>query len=322
MIRWLTGLVAVAALLWSGWWLVGSAWVLRGVTAGVEDLRAQGWEIAYDDLSVAGFPNRFDTNVDAPQVTAPDGATGWSAPFLQVFALTYRPTHLIAVAPHEMMFFGPRGQVQVTSDDLRGSVVGSALTDPVLVRATVTGERVAVSGDGFDVALEAAQVATRQAGSEAVHDVALTLSGMTLGTNLRALLDPGQVLPPVIGTVSADTQITLTEAVGAGRSPLIAGVTVRNAALAWGDVRLDINGDVVVGVGGVPEGTLTLRAEGWRQVLRLAVGLGLLDEARLPLIAAGVGAMADGDGAVTLDLVLAGGQMSLAGIPLGPVPGL
>ncbi len=322
MIRWLIALVTAAAVLWSGWWLVGSTLVLRATRAGVETLRAEGWRIAYDDLSISGFPNRFDTTVEAPRVATPDAAAAFSAPFFQVFALSYRPHHLIAVAPHEMAFETPRGRIDVTSADLRGSIIGSGLSEPVLRRSTLTGEVVAVSAGDLGVTIEAGQVATRQAGSDAVHDVAVALSGLALSPALRALVDPGDVLPAVLGTVTADAQVVLTDAVGAGHSPQVEALEIRDAALAWGEVRLTVEGRLDVAADGTPEGVLTVRAEGWRQVLRLAVGLGLVDERRLPLLSAGLGGLADGDGIVTLDLVLADGEMTLGSMPLGPAPRL
>lgn len=322
MIRWLIALVTAAALLWSGWWLVASTLALRATEAGVETLRADGWDIAYDKLSIAGFPNRFDTTVEAPRVTTPDGAVAFAAPFFQVFALSYRPNHLIAIAPPEMAFETPRGRIEITSGDLRGSVVGSGLSEPVLMRFTLAGRSVGIGAGDLGVTLDTGQIATRQAGSDAVHDVALTLSGLALSPALPALTDPGGVLPAAIETVSADAQATLTDAVGMGLSPRLAALDVRAASLAWGDLRLDVEGRLDVAADGTPEGVLTLRAEGWSQALRLAVGLGLIAEQRLPLLTAGLGGMADGDGALTLDLVLADGQMTLGSIPLGPAPRL
>ncbi len=173
MMRWLVGLVIAAAVLWAGWWLAGSTLVLRGATAGIEDLRAEGWDIVYDDLSVAGFPSRFDVTVDAPDVTSPDGGFGFAAPFLQVFALSYRVNHIIAVAPHEMTVRLPQSDLVVTSEDLRASVVGSGLTDPVLVRATLAGRTVEAALGDLGATVDAVQLATRQAGGETLHDVAL-----------------------------------------------------------------------------------------------------------------------------------------------------
>ena len=72
----------------------------------------------------------------------------------------------------------------------------------------------------------------------------------------------------------------------------------------------------------MPEGTLTLDLRGWQSALRLAVSLGLLPVERLPLLSAGLAAMAEADGSASMDLVFADGQMRLGLVPLGPAPRL
>lgn len=320
--RWLTIGVAVLAALWSAWWFAGSTAFERGAVAAIEAARARGWQIGYDDLSVAGFPNRFDTTIDAPRVTSPDGSFGWSAPFVQVFALSWRPNHLIAVAPNEMTFDLAPGTLAVTSTDLRASAALSLSTQPELLRATVAGTGLATAGLGLDATLETGQLAMRQAGGEGEYDVALALAALRPGEALRAAIDPFATLPPVVGALDVDIHATLDGPLGAGAAPRLLALDLRGARLAWGDLRAEATGRVTFDPAGVPEGVVSLDVAGWQAALRLAASAGALPPERLPLVTAGLAGMAAEDGRVTLDLTLEGGEMRLGPIPLGPAPRL
>ena len=321
--RWLTIGVAVVAALWSAWWFVGSAAFERGAVAGIEAARARGWEILYDDLSVTGFPNRFDTHVAAPRVTTPDGRASWSAPFLQVFALAYRPNRLIAVAPEAMAFELPVGRVDVTSGDLRASAAFTASTSPELERAAAAGQALGVAGAGLDATVGAAQLALRRADGEAsVYDVALGVSDVRPARALRAAIDPFETLPASVDALDVDLTAALDRPLGPGGAPEIRAIELREARLAWGDLRVTARGAVAVDDAGVPEGSVAIEVEGWQAALRVAASTGLVPAERLPLLTAGLAGMADDDGRLALDLVLEDGGMRLGPIPIGPAPTL
>ncbi len=57
----------------------------RGTLALVEQLRADGWQVDYADLGVAGFPNRIDTTVTGLTLADASGQNGWAAPEVQVY---------------------------------------------------------------------------------------------------------------------------------------------------------------------------------------------------------------------------------------------
>ncbi len=320
--RWLTIGVAVLALGWSAYWFVGRAAFERGVVAGIEAARAAGWDVAYDDLSVTGFPNRFDATLDAPRVVAPGGAFGWSAPFVQAFALSYRPNRLIVVAADAMVLDLPLGRVDVTTEDLRASVALSASTRPEFERATAVAARMALAGAGIDATVEGAQLAMRRTEGEAEYDVALSVAGLRLGDALRAAVDPSGALPAAIRSLDANVHATLDRPLGVEGEPRLVAMRIEDARLVWGDLRLDLGGAVAFGADGAPDGTLTLDAAGWEAALRIAAALGAVPEAQMPLLTAGLAGMAGEDGTIALDLTFADGAMRLGAIPLGPAPRL
>ena len=58
--RGLLALVAVLALAWAGYWVVGSRAVHRAAEACFAQVRAQGLTADHGRLAVRGFPSRFD----------------------------------------------------------------------------------------------------------------------------------------------------------------------------------------------------------------------------------------------------------------------
>ena len=316
MIRMLTVLVGLAALAWSGWWVVGRNAALSGIEAGIVAAEAQGWTIAYDDLGVAGFPNRFDTTATDLSVATPEG-WGLTAPFLQVFALSYRPNHVIAVAPHEMRVATPAGAAEIRSDDLRASAVTSPSRGEI-DRATVTAEALTLDGRGWTVGLSSGQVAVRQAGGPETYEIAAGLSDIRPGGPAWEAMPPGP-LPARIGAVRLDALVMLDGPAIAGATPSFRSVDLRSLSMGWDGVRLDLSGPIRVDSDGLPSGSLTLRAEGWRDLLGMAVAAGFVTGVQEPLLAAGLGGLSQPDGSVEIPVVLRGGVISLAGFPLGPI---
>ncbi len=310
--RWLTILVAVAALLWSGWWWIGSSAMEGGVTDAIASARDEGWEVETSTLSVGGYPNRFDTTARDLAVTAPDGAWGVDLAVLQVLALSYRPGRFIAVPSSPIAVATPTGPVEITHDDIRASAAFALSTDPALLRATAVGETLALRGTDWIAGAERAQLSLRANPEEAdAYDMALSVAALTLG---GAALDPR--LPDRIDTVSADGTVFLDGPPGGEMR--IVRIALRDMAVAWDDIRVALSGDVEIGRSGLARGELLLRLTGWRELLTLSEALGL-PRGQAMLLAGGLGGL-ETDGRVEVPLNLRDGTLFFGAIPLAPLP--
>jgi len=103
--RRLTILVIAAACLYSIYWFVGASRIEVGAKAALAQMQADGWEASHTDLATRGYPSRFDTTITELGLQPPDGSWRYTTPFAQAFALSYRPTHVIAAFAdtHELM---------------------------------------------------------------------------------------------------------------------------------------------------------------------------------------------------------------------------
>ena len=109
-------------LLWAGYWVVGSRAVAGGAATWFAGAADQGITASQSGISVSGFPNRFDLTVTAPHLSDPASGWGWQAPFAQVFAMTWKPWHVIAALPNSQDIIAPGQRITLASSKMRASL--------------------------------------------------------------------------------------------------------------------------------------------------------------------------------------------------------
>lgn len=314
------------AALWSGYWFVGKSAVERGFEAFLEQAPTRGLEVSQAGYGVAGFPSRFDLTVTEPRVTDRRSQTVWEAPFVQVFSLSYQPWHVIAAFAPTQTIRTPAEDLTLVSSKLQASVVVTPGAALALDRSTVVGDAVQVTSSlGWQVAADQIRFATRADPSLAnTHDIGVELVNLTPDPRLATRLPD---LPAQISLARLDANVTLSGPIdrfAAATRPQVTAVSLRNAALTWGNLGVTAQGDLVM-VGGLPEGRIDIRVTGWRNLVTLATNLGMVtpDVAQTMLGVLTAYATSSGDPEVLqMPLVLAGGFMSLGPLPLGPIPRL
>jgi hypothetical protein len=310
MMRILTILVLVAALGWSGYWVAGWLALTRGIEAGVAEARAQGWDIAWDDLSVAGFPNRFDTGVTGFAARGPEG-WGLQAPRLAVMALSYKPNEIILVPGTPLAVLTPAGPIDLRAEDLRAFVALDLSNPPLPSRGEVEATALSVRGAGISATLTRGLAAMREAEADLSYDLALSLADL-------ALEGVDTPLPTRLDLVEIDATATLDRALA--EEPRLTALTLRRAELAWDETRLDLTGEIEIGPSGLPEGELVLALEGWRALLELLIELGL-PPGQATLLSGGLSEV-EQDGRAEIPLTLSRGMLRFGAIPLTPLPRL
>lgn len=325
--RKLLWLTALAAIFYGGYWFVGSRAVLSGVETALADLRAEGIaDVA--SVSLAGFPSRFDVTLTEPRLTSVDGKTSWQAPFVQFFALSYRPNHLIAVWPHAQTIRLGAETLTVHSSDLRASANFTAGLSLPLEKATLEGHGLTLSSNfGWSVLAEKLILAARRSEQGAAsHELALAIDGLAPGDDLRKVIDPTARHPATADAARAALVVdfdrpvdrTLTE------TPLhITAFRTIDAHLKWGDMVLTATGDIRVDPAGYPAGRIEISATNWRDILALFVDGGALEPDLARTYAAGLAAIAKGAGdadVLKMPILFADRSVWLGPFLIGPAP--
>ncbi|MCI5085422.1 MAG: DUF2125 domain-containing protein [Rhodovulum sp.] len=315
--RKLLSITIVLALLWAGYWFVAARGLDKALNAGIEAQRAAGWTIAYDDLSVSGFPNRLDTTLTAPTITAPTGDFGWSAPFFQVLTLSYRPNHIIAVWPETQTLTLPDlGKVTVLNTDMRASAVVRAEGDLTLDRANLVAEQIAARFETGDrIAADKVLLALRATEEPTTYDVAVDATGLSAADH-------------VITATKVNARIGLSQPLNRfalAPLPHATRVDLDNARIEWGETVVTATGGFDIDLDGYATGALTLGITNWRAALSMAQDMGAMRPADVQQATRVLRLLAASDGDdTTLDvpLSLRGGQVWLGPINLGRMPRL
>ncbi|MBP1805735.1 DUF2125 domain-containing protein [Rubellimicrobium aerolatum] len=310
--------VAGLAALYAGYWFVGSSQVEAGARAALAGMEARGWEVEYADLSTTGFPSRFDTTVTELRATSPDGVVRWAAPFVQVFALSYRPNQVIVVGPPEQTVTVAGQDLGVTADGLRASAtVGWSTALPLDHAAVESGPLAVVSDGGWSLSLDRLLGAVRMAGPGAnSYDLFLEGTGIVPAGLPERFGSLGLDQLRFDGQVVLDAPIDRRLAV----PPRATALTVRSLRIAQGDVALGGTGELAPDAQGFLAGRITLTVENWRGLLDRLEAAGLLPFARGSLVERGLEQASRGGANLELPVTLAEGQVRALGVTLFDAP--
>jgi len=326
-VRILLILILVVTGAWCAYWFIASSGIRSGFAAWFEARRAEGWVAEVQELGVAGFPNRIDTSFTGLSLADPETGLAWDAPFFQILALSYRPNHVIAVWPGEQRIATPREKFTLESGDMRASLVLRPNRDLELVRTTLTAKDLTIQADGSERAtrLAALTLAAERVAADAAPTYRLGLSSDGVMPALPIRL--GRTLPDALETLRADMTVTFDapwdrHAIEDAR-PQPRRIDIRLAEARWAQLELLVAGALDVDARGLPDGSLTVKARNWREILRLAVETGSLRPAVARRLEDGLSLVAGLAGnSRTLDIPLEfrRGGMFLGPVPLGPAP--
>jgi hypothetical protein len=327
--RALLGIVLAVAALWAGYWWVGSSAVERGAVDWFAAQEAQGITARNGGIAVQGFPNRFDLTVTDPDLADPAQGIGWSAPFVQVFAMTWKPWHLIAALPNTQTLTLPDQAVTVDSSRMMASLLMHPDTAMGLNETRFEAADLALASDqGWSLTVAQVNASTLEDATKAnTHRLGLSVKGIVLGDGLAKAVAAAD-LPAQLDSIHLDAHASLTAPLDrhAGEThPALTGLDLADASLNWGALKLTAKGTLTADEAGFAQGEIAIRVEGWRRLPPLLVAVGAIKPQLAPTIARALEVMAQGGtDPQILDVVLkcAQGRMVLGPLPLGPAPRL
>lgn len=320
--------ILIAAAAWSGYWFIGSHGLKSAYETWFEARRDDGWQAEYADLSVRGFPNRFDTTFTDLAIADPTTGWAWEAPFFQLLALSYRPNSVIAVFPPESTIATPAGRLALTTSDTKASLTLGASARLPLQRAALVGNDIGIADGEEAVTLDTLRLAAELLpGAETDYHLGFHAEGLTLPDPLLAKLARGVALPEQVNRLHVDADVKFDapwdlDAIEQQR-PQPQHIRLRLAEAEWGALKLSATGELDIDSAGVPVGEISFKAENWRDMLELAVAAGALPEGVASSAEKALGLVAKLSGrADTLNATIEfrDGGMYLGPVPLGEAP--
>ena len=321
--RLLLGILVIGSALWGGYWFIGERTVEAEITRWLDQASNQQLEVGYQGINTTGFPNRFDTTVAEPWFVDHRNGFGWSAPFLKIFALSYKPNHIVAVLPHEQTLRLGDTEMYLQNEDMRASLKVDPNSDLTLDQLRLSADALTLNVAATDIDIARVFLATRRAVAQtAALDVAVKVSNLDLSDDVQRLLDPSLTLPNVIDGLEMETTIQFSDDIGLrGKPPRMVRLLIDKARLSWGELSLSLRGDVQTDTQGFAAGTLTLEAKNWRQVFAVLSRAGVVDQ----IWEGAIAPLAEADGNprdLSAPLTLNNGLIYFGPLPLGPAPKL
>ncbi|MCF2869694.1 DUF2125 domain-containing protein [Octadecabacter sp. G9-8] len=322
-------LVVVAATLYGGYWFVGRSQIQDRLTEALVQVDAGDYDLSYDTLHTRGFPSRFDTTITDLEFYDPTGRVTYFAPTFQLFALSYRPNEVIAVFPQEQTLDIDGEVFTLITNDMRASGKVRANAALAFQTATIEADNPRIrSEEGAELAMASLLAAMRLSpGTTQTYDAFVEARSIVLPEDIRRMIDPQNLQPPIIQNLRFDSDVTLSAPIelngDAAMSAQIETLSITEFALAWGDMSLSAIGDVTPDDFGVLNGSISISARNWQQALDLAVSTGVVNADRRFLVLEIANNMDETPhipDTLTLTLNITDGNMMLGAMPLGAAP--
>jgi hypothetical protein len=322
------GLFAIFVLAWSAGWFWARSEAQARMDAGVAALRQAGYEVAWKDRRIGGYPFRLNINLTEARVR---DRSGWAleAPALEGQAYLHAPTTWIIAAPRGLTFTRPiGGPVTVTGKLVRASLSHFQNTPPNL------------SFEGVDLSFQpaaGAQPFSLQAAERVEFHLreAPAAVGDEAGVWLSVKNGKGQ-LTGLLGRIAGDKPISIewdgrlskasalrgSDWPSAVRAWALAGgrMTVKRGGLTAGDALIGVNsGWLSVGSDGRAVGVLDVSLRQAPRALATLGQTGAIPADRAEAAAAVTQARQSGDLA-RATINFEAGQTTLGPVAIAPAP--
>lgn len=328
--RKLLWLLIFGVVIWSGWWVIASVGMQRGVSAWFLARKAEGWQAELTDIERAGYPTHIQTHLVGLQVADPETGVAVELDEVSLSAPAYWPGYLtinlpeepiLLASPYGRSFLGMAGSIAElrvrpgTQLEFQSMLMGAQAW------AWFNDSQTLLNGDAMRL-----QMVQSEAERE-VYKVDFDALNLTPGPEWRETVALPSDWPQAFESVVADMTVIFdrpwTREALDSRRPQPVVVTLHGIKAIWGDLSFRALGDINVDPFGVPEGRITVKIENWQQMLALAETSGIVSGAFRFQAEAVLGALAQMTGStkgLDVDIVFADGKMTVGPVSLGKAP--
>lgn len=324
--------VVALVVLWSLAWGGLALWLRSGITGWFDARAAEGWQAEYTAADLSGYPLHHVTTLREPALADPTTGRAWSADWLRFESPAIWPGRQSLTFPDTPQYISYFDNTQVlTATDMVADLdlaMGLALE---LRKMQLQSGPWALTAR--DVELAAGSGATmgmiQDETVPELYSIVLDIPDFAPAQRVRRLMGGEDSLPDTFDALQMTMDVRFDRpwdrsALELTR-PQPRRIDLRLAEIAWGPLRISATGGFDVDAGGVPEGKLSIRAENWREMLRMAETAGAVPRAVAQSAERALGFLAGLGGnrkALDVQLNVSGGVVALGPLPLGPAPRL
>ena len=324
--KWMFKLLMLMATLWSGYWYVGYRAQKELFSGLLENSRIMGWVSESQELSIIGYPNRFDTTLTDFRFQSPDRQWGWAGESFQIKALSYKPNHVILAWPGEQMLQTPEGDFSFNAELLLASLVLSPTSDLPLSRLQLEGEAIALSGPtGQDAMISTLNAALFQ--DEATptrYRLGVDLQNITLPDFMGNMPVRGFDLPDIVEQIRLSTRLDFDREIDrtamAGSAPKPIHALIEPSTIRWGEAELTLEGELSAANNGYVEGELSFEISNWQPLFEAFKQLSSLSTTEKLTLKRALDGASSQNGLLVFTLRFENGQSRIGPFTIGPAP--
>lgn len=321
--------VIVAVAIWSAFWAIGAFGLRTAFSEWFAARAAEGWQADYAQLVTAGYPFTHKIDFQNPALADPGTGAAWRADSIGFESPALWPGRQVvhfAQTPQLLSYFDAKQTL--TADAMRADLrIAPSLTLP-LKTLSLTAQDWDLSQDG-DLTMKGAGLVLAMTRLEGPTDYQFDVAvpDFTPGRRLRRIMGGAENLPDSFDALQLDAQVVFDRPWDRRaleeRRPQPVAIDLHLAEAAWGPLQLSFSGQLDILDGGVPEGQIAVRAEQWREMLRMGQNAGAIPASLVQAAEQGLGFLAGLSGrpdSLDVRLNFTGGVVALGPVPLGPAP--
>jgi hypothetical protein len=325
-LRKLYWIVGILAVLWSGYWALGTYALRQGAYQAIAEATRNGNFIS-PDIASAGFPTSFDITLERLDIGSAESGLRWETPSLRLQAAAWRPWHLVALLDDQHSFAMATEDITLSVDDARASLTVTPDSSLTLSQLAVTLIQPMVqSSRAWKGSADLAEVQVNLLPNGPANSYAVVADA------INTVLDPTFVaatgLDRTISRIDLDATLSFSAPIdrhAGATKPQITAVTLQGLKIEWGQVVLSADGSITADTDGLAKGRIDLTVQGWRRLVPAMVGIGAITPEVAPSVTGFLNAMAAQGGdpeTLAIPLVYQNGVGTFGPIPLGPAPRL
>lgn len=328
IVKWILGLV----LLWSLFWAIAAFTLRTGITGWFDLRQAEGWQAEMSGIETGGYPWRHQTRLVDPLLADPQTGRAWSADSLLIDSPAIWPgrqTLRFAETPQYLSYFDDTEILTARNMAAKLDLEPGLALELKSMGLTSDAWSVATQDDMLAQGSALQLTMTQDEESPETYQIVLDIPEFAPGPRLRRLIGSASTLPDRFDALETQANIRFDRPWDRraleNRRPQPTRIELRRFDIIWGPLKISAAGRVDVDEQGLPEGIVNIRAENWRDMLRMAQSAGALPQAAVQSAERALGFLAGlGGRPETLDvqLNLSQGMIALGPLPLGPAPRL
>lgn len=327
--RWFARTFLVLAIAWSLYWAVASFGIRRSLTAWFDAQTARGWQADFGEIESSGYPFRHLTRLLAPALADPVSGTAWRADWLEFESPAIWPgrqTLWFADTAQRLSYFDQTATV--TAAGMKADLFLHPGVDLALGHMSLTsGPWEIAMDDKTGLAADSLGASMVQSETPQTYHVNFEARNFAPSEGIRRILTSATTQPDAFETLQLDMDVTFDRVWDRRaleeRRPQPRRIDLGLMQATWGAMRISMAGKVDIDTAGMPAGTVSIKADGWREMLALAQETGALPEQAVGPVTRTLETLSRLSGnrnALDATLKLRNGMVTFGPVPLGPAP--